>query len=150
MQDNKHKILTWISCTVQISCKSKSICYSTVVCSEVLFTTDSPAVILSDVFDELRRDVVDVDDAWLYLFSELGVVRFVPPFRRFGETGGPCHIMSISGGKVMSVQQSNLVKSAGRSAMIRSHVRGEQGWVHNPRLVFSYLERENSFYWDFL
>ena len=88
MQDNKHKILTWISCTVQISCKSKSVCYSTVVCSEVKNRTVLPAVILSDVLNELRRDVIDVDDAFLYLFSELGVVRFVPPFRRFRETGG--------------------------------------------------------------
>ena len=97
MQDNKHKILTWISCTVQISCKSKSVCYSTVVCTEVKNRTVLPAVILSDVFDELWRDVVDVDDSFLYLFSELGVVRFVPPFCRIRFTNGPapCHYFMV-------------------------------------------------------
>ena len=66
----------------------KSVCYSTVVCTEVLFTTDLPAVILSDVLDELRRDVADVDDACLYLGSEFGVVGLIPPFCFFRETDG--------------------------------------------------------------
>ena len=45
-------------------------------------------MILSDVLDELWRDVVDVDDACLYLGSEFGVVGVVPPFRFFRETDG--------------------------------------------------------------
>jgi len=55
-------VLTWISCAVKISGKSKSVCYSRVVLSEVISSPDLPAVIHSDVLDERWSDVVDVDD----------------------------------------------------------------------------------------
>ena len=45
-------------------------------------------MILSDIFDELWRDVVDVHDACLYLGLEFGIVGVVPPFRFFRETNG--------------------------------------------------------------
>jgi hypothetical protein len=81
---NTKRLTVFCSRAVKVSSKSKCVCNSLVICAEVFGRTIFPlGATGSDGFNESRGDILNVDVALFYEFSEFGVIGLVLPCRSF-------------------------------------------------------------------
>ncbi len=77
---NTKKLTVSFSRAIKVLSKSKCVGNSLVICAEVLDRTKfPPGMTVSDGINESRADIVNVNNALAYTFTEVRFILLVPP-----------------------------------------------------------------------